>query len=312
MPEPSEREVSSAGRLGWWALRVVVVLGLLGLAVFWVDLTALEELIRSLPPAVVLWVFACGSATRLVIAGRWSLVARGLMPGGPGPWVLFRLGLLAEFVNLWIPSSLGAEAVRILGVSGYGDLPRATVSVGLDRLLGIAGLVLSLVPLVFLVTLPFPGWVVPSAVLLVAVGVAVGLALRHRLVGRAGWADALASLSEARILGALALSACAPWLIVLGYHGFFSTVHPLPLGAVAAFVLVTRFGRAIPVSVLGMNSVEGSMLLLGELFGVPSEVVALAVALNFTDKLVHALAGGVLELLRGGSEGLRALAERRE
>ena len=310
MPEPGERDVSSAR--GWIALRVLVVLLLLGLLGFWVDLDRFRLLLGSLPAAVVLGVFACGSASRLVCSWRWSLLGQGLMPGSMGPLPLYRLGLLAEFVNLWLPTSLGGEAVRIWGIADGGDLPRATVSVGLDRLVGIAGLVLSLIPLGFLVRLPFPGWVVPSAVGAVLLGVGLALALRHHLAGRAGWADALASLAWPRIAGALLLSACAPWCIVAGFLVFFQVIHPLPAGSVAAFVLLTRFGRAIPVSFLGVNSVEGSMFVVGELLGVPSAVVALAVTLNFSDKLVHSLAGGLIELVRGGREGLRALANRSE
>lgn len=297
-----------ARKAGWWVLRLVVAALLLGALYLWVDWSALREVATRLSLPVVALVLLGGTGSRLVCTIRWNVVAGGLMQPPPGIVHLFRAGLLAEFVNLWVPSSFGGEAARIWRVSKVSDVPRATLSVGVDRVLGVCGLTLSLLPVPLLVELPLPGWVVPASVAAVLVAVGIGLALRDRVAGLAPWAGALAGLSLARVVTALALSTLAPWCIVAGYVVFFGAVHPLPLGEVAAFLLLTRFGRAVPVSLFGVNSVEGSMLVLGELFGIPNAIVALAVAMNFTDKLVHSVLGGVVELAANGREGMRALA----
>lgn len=289
----------------WLAARVLLLVGLLAALWYGIDWAQLASIATALPPYVILLIVMCGTGSRLFGVVRWNFLCGGLLERAPGVPRLLRLGLLAEFVNIWIPSFIGGEVVRIWGVSEHADTASATWSVAIDRLLGLAGLLLSLVPLAFLVELPIPAWAYAAGVGLVATGIATGFLLRPWLLQRGGWAAALAGLHPPRVLGALALSVCSPWCLVVGYLMFFSYLHPLPPGHVAAFILLSRFGRAVPIQLFGINSVEGTMWVLGEILGIPREILALALAMNFSDKLTHSMIGGALELASNGTEVLR-------
>jgi hypothetical protein len=291
-----------------WIL-VRLVLALVAVVALWraVDWSQIGAVASALNPAILLGVVLCGTGSRLTGVIRWNVLCGGLLPRAPGVPRLFRLGLLAEFVNIWVPSFVGGEVVRIMGVKEHGDVVSATWSVGIDRVLGLAGLLLSIVPLAFLIELPIPQWATGVGLVGVVGGLVVAFAIRPFLLTRGGWAAALAGLSVPRTLGALALSTLSPWCLVAGYTLFFSALHPLGTVEIAAFVLLSRFGRAVPIQLFGVNSVEGTMWVLGELLGIPREVLVLSVAMNVSDKFVHSMVGGLVELAVNGTGALRRL-----
>ncbi|MEZ4316404.1 MAG: lysylphosphatidylglycerol synthase domain-containing protein [Myxococcota bacterium] len=293
-------------RRAWWVTRVGLVLTGLVVLAWAVDRERLEHVARELPVHLLVGMLLCGTAARLFGVLRWRVSCGGLMAAPPGVPALFRVELLAEFVNIWVPTFIGGEVVRIWGVRDPDDPMPAVWSVAVDRLLGLLGLVLAVIPVVLLVDLPLPGWLVWAGLGGVGAVLGVGFVLRPHLVGLGPWAAALAGLRIPRVFGALALSVASPWCLVLAYWGFFGTVYPsLSLAGVAAFVLLSRFGRAVPVQLLGLNSVEGAMWVLGELFGIPREILALSLATNYGDKLLHSLAGGVVELSVNGADMLQ-------
>lgn len=296
-----------------WTL-VRLVIGLVAVVALWfvVDWEQLTRVAVELSPVTVGMILLCGTASRLFGVVRWNVLCGGLLPAAPGVPRLLRLGLLAEFVNIWVPSFVGGEVVRVMGVKEHGDVASATWSVAIDRVLGLAGLLLAVVPLAFLIDLPIPSWAYVAGVGAVAAGIAVAFALRPRLLERGGWAAALAGLSVPRVLVALALSTASPWCLVVGQYLLFGAVHPLDLSAVAALVLLSRFGRAVPLQLFGINSVEGSMWVLGELLGIPAAVLTLSLAMNVSDKFVHSMLGGLLELAVNGTTALERMGETEE
>ena len=305
-PSPRRRAL----RWAWGLLRVVLLVGFVGGLVSIVDWSKLAEIASALSPWTIAAILLCGSAARAVGVLRWWTLLGGLAPDRRPPILhLLRFGLLAEFVNIWVPSFIGGEVVRVWGVRQHTPTSVAVWSVGIDRVLGLLGLVLAVLPLGLLVDLPLPPelWMAGVAALVVALGVA--FLLRPRIAGLGGWAAALATLHPPRVLLALGLSSLSPWCLVLGYILFFGTLQPeLSVGGIAAFILLSRFGRAVPIQLFGVNSVEGTMWVLGEIVGIPREILALSLAMNITDKYVHSMAGGLLELALNGTELLGRVA----
>lgn len=294
---------STTRRRVWLAVRLVLALGFVT-ALWWlVDWEQLAEVARALSVPTIVAMLACGTGSRFVGVLRWRVLCGGLMGDPPRVLRLFRLGLLAEFVNIWVPSFIGGEIVRVWGVREHSDTATATWSVGIDRVLGLVGLVLAVLPVAFLVDLPIPAWAWALGVLGTIGALSAAMALRSRIAHLGEWASALAGLRPGRVLAALALSVASPWCLVAAYHLFFGTLLPdLPSSRIAAFVLLSRFGRAVPLQLFGLNSVEGSMWLLGEVLGIPREILALSLATNFLDKTTHSLLGGVVELAANGTE----------
>jgi hypothetical protein len=293
----------------WAAVRVGILVVAVTALVRVVDWGKLTEVARVLSPVTILAIVACGTCSRGFGVVRWWTVLGGLTASGrPSVPGLFRLGLLAEFVNIWVPSFVGGEFVRIWGVRRTTDIAVATWSVGIDRVLGLIGLVLAVLPVGLLVDLPIPMWAWSAAVLTVVALLGIGFALRPWIARHSNLGAALATLYPPRVLGALALSVASPWCLVVGYLLFFGTLQPdLGAGSIAAFVLLSRFGRAVPVQLFGVNSVEGSMWLLGEILGIPREILAVSLAMNLTDKYLHSIAGGLLELAMNGTQMLERL-----
>jgi len=288
-------------------LRGLFALGLLGALLGFVDWGRFAEVFVQLSPLTVLGMLLCGTGARLLGVLRWRVLCGGLLEHPPTVLRLFRLGLLAEFVNLALPSSLGGEVVRIWGVREHGSTAEATWSVVIDRSLGLVGLLLALVPVAVLVELPVPAWGVGMGLGAVGLGVVVGGWARPRLLRMGGWAAALARLDPLRVMGALLLSSASPWCLVGGYWLFFSVLHPISVPRVAVFVLFSRFGRGVPLQLFGLTSVEGLMWMLGRFLDIPAGAVGLSMGTNYFDKLVHSAVGGAIELLSNGTDLLRRL-----
>ncbi len=304
MTSSAERRPFGVRRILWAVVRLVVLVLAVGALVNVVDWQRLTHVARVLSPVTILAIIACGTCARTVGVVRWWTVLGGLTATGrPSVLRLLRLGLLAEFVNIWVPSFVGGELVRIWGVRRTTDTATATWSVGIDRVLGLIGLVLAVLPVGLLVDLPIPTFAWLLAVLGVLLLLGVGFALRPWIAEHSEMGAALATLHPPRVLGALALSVASPWCLVVGYLLFFGTLQPgLGSGAVAAFVLLSRFGRAVPIQLFGVNSVEGTMWLLGEILGIPREILAVSLAMNLTDKYAHSITGGLIELAMNGTE----------
>ena len=288
-------------------LRGLIALCLLGGLVRFVDWGQFGQVFIQLSPLTVLGMLLCGTGARLLGVLRWRVLCGGLLEHPPTVLRLLRLGLLAEFVNLWLPSSLGGEVVRIGGMREHGSTAEATWSVVIDRSLGLVGLLLALVPIALLVQLPVPISGVGLGLGMGALGLSVGIWARPRLVRMGGWAAALARLDPLRLMGALLLSAASPWCLVGAYWLFFSVLHPISVPRVAVFVLFSRFGRGIPLQLFGLTSVEGLMWMIGRFLDIPADPIGLSMGMNYFDKLVHSAIGGVVELLSNGTALLRRL-----
>lgn len=138
---------SRPGRL--LVLRVLTTAAVLLLAVLAVDLGELRSVLGDQRPGWTLLSLATSLATMPLLAWRWQLL---LHAGGTSVALapLSRIYLESMFFGLFLPSSVGGDAYRIVRLrERVGGLVRSTASVGADRLvglwsvclLGIAGLV---------------------------------------------------------------------------------------------------------------------------------------------------------------------------
>lgn len=286
-------------------MKLGVLVGLLAYASTLVDVERLGETVGQVGPLTLCVFMLSGTLSRITTAVRWWWVCRDLMPEPPRVRTLFAAGLRGQFVNLFLPASVGGELTRIGAVVRHSDRTRAAWSVGLDRVLGLLGVVGALIPLSFVGSAPVPSGTGGIVGLALAAAVLGSLWSRRRLAARWARAAPLASIRVRRTLAALVFSAAAPWWVVGGYAWVLSEVQPLPLAEVGLFVLVTRFGRAVPLSVLGLGTVEGAMVGLGASFGLSPETIALTVALNYGQKLFHAGLGGVWMIVRSAVRSRR-------
>ncbi len=299
-------------RRAWigFLVQLLVLGGLLVLGLRLVDVgqvhLALEGVGFGNLAGFVLWMLA----PRVVTAWRWRIVARDhLELEGLSVLFLLRVGLLAEFANLWLQTFVGGEAVRIWKVAQRtGKRKLSAGSVVLDRLVGTTSLATVCLPLVVaLGTLtprvrPSPeGWKLLGGVAAV-VALAGVVVLRRVPFAQALLRRSLGFLGKHRFLG-------VPFLVslllyppmVLAYRFGFPELAGRSWLVVAMMALLPRLGAAVPLSLFGVTAVEGSGLVLGALLGVSSQTLLVVVALTLLTRYLAAGLGAAGELAADGT-----------
>jgi uncharacterized protein (TIRG00374 family) len=126
-----------------FALRLVVAIGLTALVVWMSDPRAIGV---ALTQASWRWVLAaCGLVLvdRALMAYRWWALLAPLGDRRPPLRTVMRIFFVSTFVGTFLPASIGGDVVRAWSLSREDVSPTLSVaSVVLDRLLGIAGILL--------------------------------------------------------------------------------------------------------------------------------------------------------------------------
>ncbi len=311
------RPMGTAGpRRAVW-LRLAIGLGLLAVLLARVDLS--ERTIRVGPEVLtgiaVTWILLL--LAQAVSALRWRKI---LGEADAGWGYLFRLYLVGNFFSLFLPTSVGGDAVRAVAASR--SLPArvpAVTSVIVDRLVGVAalaaylGLGLVVAPAVVLGAAGGAEWRVPSASILVAATAAIAVAAaatvviarRSALWGRLAPAfELIRRLRESpgtlAAVGGLSLVVqglyIVAWALLAAALGL-----GLPAALFVAAVPVVSLLAMLPVSLSGIGVREGAWLLILAPFGVPAaDAIAFSLVFFVAFALVGAV-GGVAYALLGTS-----------
>lgn len=260
-------------------------------------------------------------------AARWRLV---LGPDDAPPWTrLLRLYLVGQFFSLFLPTSVGGDAVRAVAVSRGARRPAwAVSSVVFERMLGVVALV---------AMLAIGGWAAPgvfrasagSATLRIDPGpaeVAIGVLLLAaagfagwRMTMRSGRLRALAAEAAALWTGLAARPAAfgAALAASVGVQGAYVAAWlalaaglrlPVGWGEMLVFVPFVSLAAMVPVTVAGIGVREGAWALLLAPYGVAAaDAVAFSLLYFFAFCLIGA-AGGLVFALEGIGRPAPALA----
>lgn len=313
----TETPRSTTKRLLTVLIRLAVGGALLAAILFRVDLSQIDvrwglETVLTLVAGVVVQLVA-----QALSAERWWLILRTRV-GAPRWGYLFRLYLIGNFFSVFLPTSIGGDAVRLVAVGpSAGGKVRGAVSILLDRLFGVAALGFYLVlglavggaELTALgdVHLRWPRWVILTAVTggLAAVA-AAGLLVRakfHRM--RDAWAggwDLAAALLKApgRLTAVIGTSLLVQgaylvaWMVLgagLGLH--------IPLAVYLVCVPIVSLGAMMPITFSGLGIREGAWLLLLASLGIPKPTVLVFSLMYFVAFVVVGAIGGLAFLVRG-------------
>jgi glycosyltransferase 2 family protein len=248
-------------------------------------------------------------------AERWRLI----MGSGAPRWsYLFRLYLIGNFFSIFLPTSIGGDAIRVVAVApSAGGKVRGGVGILLDRLFGVAALGCYLVAGLLVggaeltalgdAHLRWPGWVVA---LVVAGGVALalvaGLIVRRRFsrlreVWGGGW-ELVQSLG--RQPGRLIAVAVTSFLVQGAYIvawmvlGVGLGLH-IPLALYLVCVPIVSLGAMLPITFSGLGIREGAWLLLLASLGIPKPTVVVFSLMYFAAFVVVGAVGGLAFLVRG-------------
>jgi len=135
MTERVKRWLSFLLRLGLSA----VLLAWLFTQVNWKDIIGA---VRQADPLLLCAAFAVTVLLQFLVLVRWMLFMRALGLSATF-WQVCRYFLIGLFGNLFLPTSIGGDVIKAIGLSrGVGQKPKVFASVVLDRLSGFAGLVI--------------------------------------------------------------------------------------------------------------------------------------------------------------------------
>lgn len=280
------------------AFSLVLLLGLLLV----VDVGEIVDLLASVRLPVFLLLLALFVVDRLLMAGKWWLLlrSRGV---DLGFWAVQRAYYLSAYAGLFLPSTLGADAVRAVLLRKSRDNYRVVASIALERGLGLlAQMLLAVLAVLVLLQLELvPGgsvndlaWALAGLFTVTVVSVplsfAVARAVAARLDVRRDSGSKLARLG--RLAAAYAewhWGQGAVWLffglsvvesfapVVFGYFSAVALGIEFPfIYAVAIFPLLGMLAR-LPISVGGLGVSQVSIVYLAGLLGIPaSQAVAIA------------------------------------
>jgi len=292
-----------------WAVaaQVTALAVLLVLVLRYVDREQLRPAFASVSPASFCVFVALMFAVRMLAAWRWLVVARdhvGL--AGLSFGFLLRVELLADFANVWLPSLIGGEAVRVWQViRRTGEKKLGPGSIVLDRFVGTITLGLACLPFLAVLAVRAPSlelpevavrpWAIALAVLVAGFGAVA--AVRYVEAFRALARRALVSAVRSRFM-------VGPAAISLGAFPLMAAAHYLGVPGLAArswlvaatVAILPRLGRAIPLSVFGVTAVEGAIFAVGKLLEVDTETLLVVIALNLVARYLGAAAGALAEM----------------
>jgi uncharacterized membrane protein YbhN (UPF0104 family) len=272
----------------------------------------------SLPSLAFLIILALIS--RILYAIRWQIVcAQGLGLIGVSTTYLLRTNLLAEFVGIAMPSSLGGEAVRLLKVTARTDGGmRVVTSIVADRLIGVVTMALLVAVLLPEVETPIawqlPEWAgaVIGCTLLVAVALATAWFWLRWRSGRLLLPSTLQSieLRAGWLASSILLTMAGHLTYALGHYPFIREMEPIPVVTVVAMLLVSQLARSVPVSLLGIGLSEGSMIAIGTLVGMRPETALAAAVISLFSRYFFAVTGVLVEMAWDGRKLLEFLMRR--
>jgi uncharacterized protein (TIRG00374 family) len=327
-----EEQRTAKGRAGGWGWRLAVSLGLVLVLLFWlVDPREAWERLKQADPIYLLWMLAWLTLDRFLMSYKWTLLVRcrGLALSQGEALRAYYLGSLA---GSFLPTTLGADALRVGAVSGPGRPSEVmAASVVMERALGmVASALAGLAALSLLAQLAVHGapgslgWTINITLGLAALTVLTMLLslsnwagrgaawLERRLAGRgklAGWLGKFLTaylhyrshpwvLVSFLLLSFLEQAApvVANWLAAQALH------YDLSLLAAAAVTPVAISLARLPIWFSAFGVVEGLYVFFFGLVGIaPTQAFLLGLATNLSSILISL--PGLYFYLTGGLHG---------
>ena len=300
-------------RAALFCLRLLLGLTTLGLIVSRVDLSGATvrpspHLLAAIALATALWV-----SSQAVAAYRWKIIlAEELLP-----WrYLLRLYIIGAFFGLFLPTSVGGDAVRAVAAARSSERPGGAIAtVLIDRGFGVLATItyallgLAIAPhSLAILSRSGMGWHIPGAtgtiLALVFIGFALlGLSRIDRV--RAYWSEGMAALKRllrapGRLLSVIALAGVSQGLVILLWLTLAAGMNfGIPATTFLWAVPVVSLSALLPLTFAGLGVREGVWLvLLGDSSIAPADILAFSL-LYFACNILVGILGAFLFVSSG-------------
>lgn len=299
-PSPGDNERTQ--RLLKLLFRTGVSALIVGILVYKISWVALGRVIAEMHIGLTLAAFILLHVGQSFSSWRWMILARPL--GFTEPYSRYRtLFYVGTFFNLFLPTSIGGDAVRALMLAQHKNrrLP-AFGSVIADRVSGVTAMLL-MACLATLAPMGNAPWWVPVLPWLILGGLFLTMALLPRLAGYSskfktllfgmGWEDGRRNTWWKAVGISFIVQGLATLQVILLS---IAMTLPVPWHAYLVVVPLVTLLTMLPLTVNGMGVREGSLILLLSSYGVTDEQ-AFALGLGwFALSLGVGLIGGLLYL----------------
>lgn len=287
-------------QLAKWA--IFTVIGVLALTS--VDISSIAGNLRAFSAQTLLIFCGLVTVSHVFYDARLLLTTISLNTRPLRLLFVIRLNLLSEFVSIVLPTYLGGDGLRLLRLRAYTDSRTAAVCVLIDRIVGLLTLgvaaLLCLPGLIGVVRLP----VQLDAPLIALIGVAlvigggVGLRFAPALIAKLG-------LSHIRLqfkpfVLAILLSLIGHMLYTLSYTVLFLSLTDAAPIHVLAITLLALLTRSVPISFLGVEFSDGSLVALVGLIGIDPAIALSVVTVVLGSRYAFALVGLLWEAMTDG------------
>lgn len=305
MPDNSKNIISSEKELKrqkqpWW--RWLITAAAIGLFVYVISQQGWEEFVTTLKtvsPPYALAGLALLFVSRQAVAARWYALLK-VSEKQIHYWETLKLTYAGFFATNFLPTSIGGDLVRFIGMTQRGaDGALVVASLIMDRIIGMAGMSLVLPGGIYMVTHPISAAIatVPFSQMVAAGGFGIPL---QRLWGKIlGFLKTILNnllfwVKRPKNLLLAFLFTLLHELLLFGMLWFFlrSLGEEVSFWTVASLYSLSYLATLIPLSIGGLGIQEMSITYLFSQFGGVSMQAALALAvLNRMAFLFNSLPG---------------------
>ena len=212
---------------------------------------------------------------------------------------LLALNFVGMFYSVLLPGQISGEVMKGIRLArGGAGAADAAVSIGADRLTGLAGLgLIGIAGLLLAPRVPL------SEAMLWLAAAAVAAASAPFLLRKLPLVDRLAAYARSPGTLGLALAQALVFQVLVTLSNYLAALSvgvDIPLVALAWIVAAVSLVHLLPISLAGLGVREGAYVVLLQQYGVPAaDGLALSLAV-FGVIMAQALLGGVLELSWSG------------
>lgn len=313
-PAGSARARLALPVLKWAALAAIAIIALLT-----IDFTQALASLGAFGAETLLLFALLAAVSHVFYDARLVEMAAGTGLRRPSLRFAVRLNLLSEFVSIVLPSYLGGDGLRLLRLRPFGDTATAAVCVLLDRVVGLATLgaaaAAGLPSIITLLNIAIDPPLIGLGVALLTVGALVAVRVGPLLLRRFGLAQV--QLRGRPLARAVVLSLAGHLLYAGAYAALFAGLPgaelpgavlaaPIPpLSQALAVTLLALLARAVPISFLGLEASDASLVVLAGLIGIGSGEALAVVAVVLASRYAFALIGLAWEAVTDGLGFLR-------
>ncbi|NLF50898.1 MAG: flippase-like domain-containing protein [Leptolinea sp.] len=280
-------------------LRIIVPVVLLGLLFFKVDFNTFISHLKTYPLELVLYASICIIIANLLFAFRWKYILNSI-----GISVTFfklvRLVFFSLFLSNFLPSSVGGDLVKIVGILNETDNAKKDLkvtSVFVDRVFSMASKIL-LLPL----AIPFLQKNMNDISKVSEVGYLLFSFIPEKWTRRArNYVIAIKPwFSVKKITGILALSWLSLFFTITGYWLVAQPFGiPIRFDQVLCMSIITYFAIILPISINGYGVQEGSYIYLFTLLNFNYDQAWTIALIYRLISIIISLLGGLWMLIDG-------------